>query len=438
MFPVSGYNEMVKFSDISKLWKKPDESDKRDDSDKKESKEQEPSDAPTPMLHRGGSPVRDGEKVSIPQQEETKPHLKIPEVSHARLIKTDVSDEKPIEEKSESIKYSSLREKTRKDFVTSEKSEPTDEPTGLSISSIKTQADKIEEDAHVLYHKLFEAKQNILYLADNSVPSNVNTDELIQLIRETIIFLRQNYSILISVANQKASLEHFISHQINTILYSISIGIGLGYNQSRLEEVGLVAFLHDIGMKELLSEKSSLTTLKTISESISRSINFLKQIPNIPYSIIEICEQYLNYVFHSSTPGIRVHEYVHIMRITDTFGALMYPSSDATPKSPQEVLRELISVADSDTAKKVLKVLIKQIGIYPIGTFILLNTNEIAEVIKNNEKFPLRPTVNIMSVSDNKLVASKTISLVEQQSIYIMNTLTKKDALLKSFQTTAQ
>ncbi|HLD35090.1 MAG TPA: hypothetical protein VJC37_00025, partial [Planctomycetota bacterium] len=101
-------------------------------------------------------------------------------------------------------------------------------------------------------------------------------------------------------------------------------------------------------------------------------------------------------------------------------------------KTAQAALRELIETADTDFARKALKILIKQIGIYPVGTFVLLNTQEIAEVVRSNENFPLRPVINVLQVAEGKLSHLRTVDLLANHSLYVTGTLTREDALAKA------
>ena len=92
----------------------------------------------------------------------------------------------------------------------------------------------------------------------------------------------------------------------------------------------------------------------------------------------------------------------------------------------------MIEAADTDFARKALKILIKHVGIYPVGTFVLLNTQEIAEVARANDNFPLRPVVNVLYVSEGKLALLRTVDLLSNPSLYITGTLTREDALARA------
>ena len=64
-----------------------------------------------------------------------------------------------------------------------------------------------------------------------------------------------------------------------------------------------------------------------------------------------------------------------------------------------------------------VKLFIEYIALYPVGTKVLLSTNEEARVVANNEKFLSRPIV--------KTDSGKKINLLETLDITIIDLLTK-------------
>ena len=75
---------------------------------------------------------------------------------------------------------------------------------------------------------------------------------------------------------------------------------------------------------------------------------------------------------------------------------------------------------------KILKAFIASMAIYPIGSFVRLNTGEIAKVIGINHGAPFRPEIRIyFDSSEHKLDEPVRINLVEEEytQTYIQETL---------------
>ncbi|MBI4712649.1 MAG: hypothetical protein HY762_05030 [Planctomycetes bacterium] len=94
--------------------------------------------------------------------------------------------------------------------------------------------------------------------------------------------------------------------------------------------------------------------------------------------------------------GESINEYAKIIGLADTFEAITHARPHRPSRSGQAAIKELIETAAEQFDKEVLKVLVKRIGIYPVGTWVKLNTGEVARVVRVNEMFPLRPNVMVM------------------------------------------
>ena len=290
--------------------------------------------------------------------------------------------------------------------------------------------------ASALYDKLYTANQNVINLINGNTSNRIDIRELIQIVKEAVAFMASSQPALVGFAYREPRQDYFISHQINVVIFSLAIGSGLGYNQNQLEELGLVAFLHDVAMQELpgvvdrSEQKQAVVGNEVIKNYIKSGLQILRQVPFLPVVILDVCRQY-HENYHGDAGGV-VHEYAQIMRMADSFEMLTHYRPNRITSTAQAALRELIEAADTDFARKALKILIKQVGIYPVGTFVLLNTQEIAEVARANDNFPLRPVVNVLYVSEGKLALLRTVDLLSNPSLYITGTLTREDALARA------
>jgi hypothetical protein len=84
-----------------------------------------------------------------------------------------------------------------------------------------------------------------------------------------------------------------------------------------------------------------------------------------------------------------------------------------------EVIRSLLDKRFS-FAYKLIKALIERVGIFPVGTFVMLNTKEVAQVLKGNAESPLRPMVQIaFDAAGRRLNEPRQIDLADNPTVYI-------------------
>lgn len=420
---------MVKFSDISKLWKDPEEQPRKDGKSKKS--------AP------------DKDELSRPGQ------LKTPDVAHPKVISiSHIPEKEPLAHPAQprggqdKVKYSAGSAKPGSETIGAPNDEisfrnidtsintSAPEDAKLNIAQVAKHDDKMVQAASALYDKLYAANREAINLINGNTSNRIDIRELIQLIKETVAFMDSNQPALVGFTYRDPRQDYFISHQVNTVIFSLAIGSGLGYSQGQLEELGLTAFLHDVAMQELpgvadgSEQKPDVVKSEVIKDYIKSGLQVLRQIPFLPAVILEVCRQY-HENYHGGQSGV-VHEYAQIMRMADSFESLTHYRPNRVTKTAQAALHELIDAADTDFARKVLKILIKQVGIYPVGTFVLLNTQEIAEVARSNENFPLRPVINVLQAEGDKLALVRTVDLLANPSLYVTGTLTREDALARA------
>jgi HD-GYP domain-containing protein (c-di-GMP phosphodiesterase class II) len=109
--------------------------------------------------------------------------------------------------------------------------------------------------------------------------------------------------------------------------------------------------------------------------------------------------------------------YGRIISIGDVYDALTSPRTYREKEiSPHQALAIMVKGAGTDFDPILLKVFIKMIGIYPIGTLLKLDSGEIGVVTESSQEIdPLRPRVVLLeSAGNNKFKRGKTVSLSEK------------------------
>jgi HD-GYP domain-containing protein (c-di-GMP phosphodiesterase class II) len=188
----------------------------------------------------------------------------------------------------------------------------------------------------------------------------------------------------------------------------------------------------------LQKRKLSYSEYELVRSYIKIGIYILQQIPEMPSYVVDVSLQHHERMSSSGYLGLQekeIHDYAKIIGVVDSFESLTHTRPHHEARDTKSALRELLETASSEFARKAIKILIKQIGIYPTGTFVMLNTQEVAEVIKNNENHPLRPVVKVVYTFEDKLKSLKIIDLLSNQNVYISTTLKREEALKRAIPT---
>lgn len=238
--------------------------------------------------------------------------------------------------------------------------------------------------------------------------------------------------------NDYAPEDYLCYHIMNTTIMSLAIGLRLEYNKSRLNELGLAAFLHDIGMAGLediyLKHRSlSEDEYNKIKKHPGYGAEFLSQIKDdISQALIDAVKEVHERINGKGYPDGRkdgeISEYARLIGTIDVYEALTHSRVYRKQIPPHEAIKEMISWCGSLFEPRIFKLLIDQIGAYPIGSYAQLNSDEIVKVVAMNNDFPLRPVVKIIfDANKNRLEEPRLVNLAKEFNLYIKRPLSDEE-----------
>ncbi|MEA3368914.1 MAG: HD domain-containing protein [Candidatus Ratteibacteria bacterium] len=242
--------------------------------------------------------------------------------------------------------------------------------------------------------------------------------------------LKNSEAILINLTRSCPPENYLPYHSLNVCLISIALGLGLNWNSKRLQDLGLAALLHDIGMSQISGEiylkSGSLggNERAKINEHPKAGLEMLEKEKGFSENIIQIVFQHHERSNGRGYPqklrGSDIHPGATIVGLADTFEAITHPRLYHKERLPYEALTELISEKVRDFDKNILKSLIEELTFYPPGTFVELNTGEVAVVEHTSSKYPTRPKVRVfISEGGEKLEPPREVNLPRERLLYI-------------------
>ena len=234
-----------------------------------------------------------------------------------------------------------------------------------------------------------------------------------------------------------SSQNYPFAHELNVCIYSLKIGLELGYDKTRLTELGASALFHDIGMIKYLDIANLRRTLSPdeyneIKKHVTTGAELLKKITGIPEIVIDSVAQSHERIdgsgYCKGIKGDLIKPYAKIIGLSCVYDAITHPRAYRDRFMPLSAMQELLK-RKSIFEYRLLKILINEIGIFPLGSLVQLNTRETGRVVKINRGLPMRPVVKIIYDRENKkLDHTKVVDLAEQPTIYIKQSLKKAES----------
>jgi hypothetical protein len=206
-----------------------------------------------------------------------------------------------------------------------------------------------------------------------------------------------------AMAGQTAS--PVVSNMVHVSILAAKLGMGLGYQREALIGLALAGLLHDVGMlqvpKTILDNPGKLSDedWARIRQHPEAGFQMLSKLGSQYAWLAQIAwqehERWSGQGYPRGLKGEQIHEYARIIGLVDAFEALMSPRSYRRRLLPHEAVRELLVAEKASFPNQLMKALVQQFTLFPLGTRVKLNTGEIGVVSKLNQRFPLRPVLLI-------------------------------------------
>ncbi len=185
--------------------------------------------------------------------------------------------------------------------------------------------------------------------------------------------------------------EQIFTHSVNVCIFSVSIGRRIGLSKLQLYDLGMAALLHDIGKSripiEILNSEPPLNEeqkklLETHPWQGVLSLFGLRGHGEIPYRAMVTSYEHHLKTDLSGFPKIleprHLSVFSKIVSVANGYDVPpTRPYAKDVPVTPDEVLREMWEVEELGYEPTLVKALINLLGIYPMGTCVILDTYEI-------------------------------------------------------------
>ncbi len=254
-----------------------------------------------------------------------------------------------------------------------------------------------------------------------------------RLMQNAVNAIMQDDSTLLGLANIKNYDEYTFNHSVNVAIYAIALGQRIGIPKKHLSHLGMAGLFHDMGKtkipKEILNKTGKLSPeewLMMRSHPVvgTELIMRMKEWGELSTRMIEgAFEHHLRYDltgYPRLTRKRKITLFGRIITIADFYDALVRPRVyNRFPYVSEKILGIMLERIGKDVDPAIVKVFINMIGIFPLGTLVLLNTNEMGLVTQIQEDTELidRPKVCLLSYSDGEYRKGKVVDLREMDEV---------------------
>lgn len=247
----------------------------------------------------------------------------------------------------------------------------------------------------------------------------------------------KKFETFINITNIPSKGDYLANHIVNTAILSILLGQKLGYSQIKLVNLAMAALLFDIGMVKIpihITEKEGTLSQEEFNKIKTHPVHSYQIIAKemgLPVEVARVGLEHHEKIDGTGYPrqvkGVELSEMSRIISIVDTYEAITKSRSYREGKDSYEAMKSVLGEGSKKLDPEILKVFLSMMSIYPVGSYVQLNTNAIAKVTSADPVSPFRPTVKIvMDEFGDRVEDGEAIRLSKEKDVYIVKAVKAK------------
>jgi HD-GYP domain-containing protein (c-di-GMP phosphodiesterase class II) len=249
----------------------------------------------------------------------------------------------------------------------------------------------------------------------------VNTETVMPLVEEISASITRNEHALISLVRLKTQDDYTYMHSVAVCALMTALARKLELSESETKQAGLAGLMHDLGKAAIplaiLNKPGALTedefTLIKLHPEKGHDL-LLQAGINDPVTL-DVCLHHHEKVNGTGYPerltGEQISLFAKMGAVCDVYDAVTSNRPYKDGWEPGISLKRMAQWEGHFDAE-VFKAFVKSVGIYPIGSVVLLKSGRLAVVIDQSPKTLLHPTVKVFfSTKSNSRIPVEILDL---------------------------
>ena len=270
-----------------------------------------------------------------------------------------------------------------------------------SLESELTRATKLHVQGKRIQKQLLSSVKKAQPF-DSSIPKEFSA--------KLVSSVDRNPDALLCLTKIREKDDYLLEHSLNVAILLANFGRHLGMSESEVQDLSYSGFLHDLGKiqipDEILHKPGRLTDdeMDIMKGHVKHGVDYLNETDldkTLIRTISEHHERLDGLGYPMGTKGENISREGRMLAIADMYDALTADRVYKSGMSSQKAFSILLSDAPSRLDLPLVQQFIKCMGIYPVGSLVLLSNERLAMVIEQTDS-PLAPKVIPLVFTVNK------------------------------------
>lgn len=270
-------------------------------------------------------------------------------------------------------------------------------------------------DAQKIYAKVIQ---------DIQAGRSIDNDPIQRTVQSLVKSVIRNPDALAWLVRLKGCDHNTYFHSVAVSILSLTVGRHLGLTEKDLNDIGTGTLLQDVGTilipQSVLNKNGKLTAKERalVSQHVEATIDMLGgQDFSIDVMDIIRChhERHNGSGYPQGISGDLISAFSTIAGMADTYEALINPRPYRPAMTSLDALTAMYDLGGNWFPKAMVEQLIECVGLFPMGSFVLLNTGHIGVVVSRNRIQQLKPKVlMILDGRGTKMDTPESVDLATQ------------------------
>ena len=240
----------------------------------------------------------------------------------------------------------------------------------------------------------------------------INTEVARAMVEEISQSVLRNPAALISLARIKTADEYTYLHSIAVCALMIALARQLGLNEDDTREAGVAGLLHDLGKAkiplEILNKPGRLTEeeFTIIKTHPAEGHQMLVEGYGVGEIALDVCMHHHEKMdgtgYPHGLPADKITMFARMGAVCDVYDAITSNRPYKQGWNPAESLHKMAQWQDGHFDPNVFKAFVKSVGIFPVGSFVRLQSGRLGVVIEQSESSLLAPKLRVFFSSKSK------------------------------------
>lgn len=281
----------------------------------------------------------------------------------------------------------------------------------------------------------------------NSFFNSIQDDNIydISLVNETVESIYTAYDehpddFLLLILKGKKVKAARAENAVNAAILALALGSQYNFQRTKLNNLIMGALLHDIGMlkipQEILDKKEKLSEkeIKLMRSHTAVAYNTIMKSLHLSGEVgligLEHHERWDGKGYPKNLKGENISLMARIVSVVDAFEAMVSKKPYRSPLIGNMAIKNIMNDNGRRFDPEVVRRFVSCMGLYPVGSFVKLNSGAYGRVQKTNPEAPMRPYVQILIDSDGMEYednSGEIINLMESSSVFINQAISLQD-----------